>query len=103
MERITTERLERMERTDITVTLAEVSSMASELLELRRAVELSGVARLSPSSLPSVLYRPRLSRDGNAWCALYGEDLQLGVAGFGKSPAEAMAAFDAAWVREVQP
>lgn len=97
MERLTNGWLERLQRDAFTITRAEASSMARELLELRRAVELSGVARLSPSSLPSVLYRPRLSRDGNAWCALYGEDLQLGVAGFGKSPAEAMAAFDAAW------
>ncbi len=46
---------------------------------------------------PSVLYRPVLSRDGNEWAALYGEDLQSGVAGFGASPAEAMAAFDKLW------
>lgn len=46
---------------------------------------------------PSVLYRPRLSVDGNQRCALYGENLRDGVAGFGDSPAAAMAAFDAAW------
>jgi len=46
---------------------------------------------------PSVLYRPALSVDGNQWCALYGVDLQDGVAGFGESPAAAMLAFDAAW------
>lgn len=49
---------------------------------------------------PSVLYRPDLSRDGNAWCALYGEDLVRGVAGFGDTPNEAMAAFDKAWTTE---
>ena len=46
---------------------------------------------------PSVLYRPALSLDGNAWCALYGENIQEGLAGFGDSPAEAMRAFDNAW------
>ena len=30
---------------------------------------------------PSVLYRPALSRDGDQWCALYGEDLMNGIAG----------------------
>lgn len=45
-----------------------------------------------------VLYQPRISIDGDQWCALYGENLQDGVAGFGNSPAEAMAAFDRAWV-----
>jgi len=43
---------------------------------------------------PSVLYRPSLSIDGNQWCALYGENLQDGVAGFGNSPAQAMLDFD---------
>ena len=46
---------------------------------------------------PSNLYRPRLSIDGNMWCALYGENLQDGVAGFGASPALAFADFDKAW------
>lgn len=46
---------------------------------------------------PSVLYRPRLSVDGSQWCALYGEDLQSGVAGFGNSPGEAMSDFNKNW------
>jgi hypothetical protein len=46
---------------------------------------------------PSVLYRPTVFPDGGKWCALYGKDLQMGVAGFGDSPAQAMAAFDVAW------
>lgn len=49
---------------------------------------------------PSVLYRPTLSRDGNQWCVLYGEDLQQGVCGFGDSPAEAMGNFDKAWYKK---
>jgi hypothetical protein len=48
----------------------------------------------------SVLYRPALSRDGSQWCALYGANLQEGIAGFGCTAAEAMAAFDAAWHQE---
>ncbi len=46
---------------------------------------------------PSVVYKPKLSKDGNQWCALFGDDLQVGVAGFGKTPADAMYAFDQAW------
>jgi hypothetical protein len=49
------------------------------------------------ASRPSVLMRPTISRDGNMWCALYGEDLVTGCAGFGPTPAEAMADFDANW------
>jgi hypothetical protein len=46
---------------------------------------------------PSVLYRPAISIDGNQWCALYGDNLRDGVAGFGDTPADAMRAFDEAW------
>jgi hypothetical protein len=46
---------------------------------------------------PSVLYKPALSIDGNQWCALYGANLQDGVAGFGDSPALAMLDFDKSW------
>ena len=46
---------------------------------------------------PAVLFRPAISLDGNMWCALYGDNLQDGVAGFGRSPEEAMADFDKNW------
>lgn len=46
---------------------------------------------------PSVLYRPAISKDGDQWCALYGDNLQDGVAGFGDTPALAMADFDKNW------
>ena len=51
-------------------------------------------------SRPSAVFRPSIGRDGNKWCALYGEDLMDGVAGFGDTPEEAMAAFDKAWKTE---
>ena len=46
---------------------------------------------------PSAIYRPAISIDGNQWCALYGDDLQCGVAGFGDTPEQAMADFDKSW------
>ena len=49
----------------------------------------------------SVLYRPSLSIDGDKWCALYGDDLQSGVAGFGDSPAQSMADFNVNWYRKI--
>lgn len=45
----------------------------------------------------------RLIRAGNQWCALYGDDLQSGVAGFGSSPQEAMFDFDLAWREKLTP
>lgn len=50
---------------------------------------------------PAVIFHPVLSIDGNQWCALYGADLQSGVAGFGASPDLAMADFDANWLKEL--
>ncbi len=46
---------------------------------------------------PSVLFRPALSIDGGKWCALYGDNLQDGVAGFGDSPDAAARDFDKSW------
>ena len=51
---------------------------------------------------PSYLWKPKLSIDGNQWCALFGENLQDGVAGFGDSPAKAMLEFDRAWKTPLQ-
>ena len=46
---------------------------------------------------PSVIFRPVISLDGDAWCALLGANLMEGVAGFGDTPDKAMYAFDSAW------
>jgi len=43
---------------------------------------------------PCVLFKPKISIDGNQWCALYGDNVQDGICGFGKSPADAMHDFD---------
>jgi hypothetical protein len=46
---------------------------------------------------PSVVFRPILSVDGNQYCAVFGTDLQNGVAGFGDTPEAAMSDFDRNW------
>lgn len=46
---------------------------------------------------PSYLYKPKLFIDGDKWCALYGENLQDGIAGFGGSPELAYQDFDIQW------
>lgn len=61
----------------------------------------SASAAFKHYTTPSVMYRPTLSIDGDKWCALYGNNLQEGVAGFGDSPAEAMQNFDAAWSKKL--
>jgi hypothetical protein len=52
---------------------------------------------------PCVVFKPTISADGNEWCALLGENLQTGVSGFGKTPAEAMTAFDTAFWKAQTP
>jgi hypothetical protein len=52
---------------------------------------------ISDYGRPSAIYRPKVFMDGRAWCVLYGDNLQDGVAGFGDSPANAMWDFDKNW------
>ena len=41
--------------------------------------------------------RPRLFRDGNHWCVLYGDNIQVGVAGFGDTPQHAIWHWNKQW------
>lgn len=43
---------------------------------------------------PSAIYKPNLFIDGDKWCALYGGNVQEGIAGFGDSPADALVDFN---------
>lgn len=43
------------------------------------------------------MLKPRIFRDGNQWCVLYGEDLQSGIAGFGDTPRLAIYDFNKQW------
>ncbi len=52
---------------------------------------------LADCKAPHVLMKPAIYIDGNQWCALYGENIQDGVCGFGDSPAKAMEDFDRNW------
>ena len=40
---------------------------------------------------------PKIYRDGNQWCVLYGDNLQVGIAGFGDSPRAAIMDWNAQW------
>jgi len=46
---------------------------------------------------PSVIFKPTITQDGNAWIALLGDDLAVGVVGRGNSPEAAMRDFDKSW------
>lgn len=73
-----------------------------EACNLDASMAIASVAREFESAAyemqrPSAVYRPRLAVDGDQWGAVYGENLMEGVAGFGDSPAAAMADFDKNW------
>ena len=58
----------------------------------------SNIHTLSEELLrPCNIKKPRVFKDGDAWCALLGENLMGGVCGFGKTPEEACQAFDKEW------
>lgn len=69
------------------------ASISHYFMMAGNAIEQAAAAHADPSAI----YRPKIYIDGNQWCALYGEDLQAGVAGFGDSPSLAMANFDKKW------
>ena len=77
---------------------------------IQRAFDISGLIHQASNAIqsiefehvrPSVLYRPSISIDGNKWIALYGDNLQDGVAGSGDSVGEAMLSFDNAWFEKL--
>ena len=43
------------------------------------------------------LLKPKIFIDGDMWCVLYGENLQDGVAGFGKTPTLSVYDFNNNW------
>ena len=43
------------------------------------------------------MLKPKVYKDGNKWCVLYGENIQDGVAGFGDTPHEAVIDWEVNW------
>ena len=74
------------------------SNMAANAICHAAAMALESIQQAAQCYTAShVIYKPKLYRDGNQWCALLGDDLQSGVCGFGDSPHAAMMAFDQDW------
>lgn len=82
---------------DIGSAVQEVARNAFDISWAVDAVKQEYLNAAYEQQRPSVLFRPEITVDGTSWCALLGADLQVGVAGFGDTPAEAMAAFDQAF------
>lgn len=67
---------------------------ADSVCSMAYEVERTRLASTEDQRMPFVLLRPKLYPDGNQWCALYGENLQEGVCGFGDTPELAMYDFN---------
>lgn len=83
--------------------VAEACRQAFDISHTRAILQEQFCSTAMEMARPSVLFKPTLSVDGDKWCALLGENLQEGVAGFGDTPAGAMIAFDQAFYKEKTP
>jgi hypothetical protein len=80
----------------------EYQSMAANgIIQQAWSAGLAWQDAAAAHSTPAAIWKPKLSIDGNQWCALYGENLQDGVAGFGTSPEKAMSDFNRAWYADL--
>lgn len=73
---------------------AEIQIRAAKLQVQAAEVELMTAQEFGN---PSMMLKPKLFLDGNLWCALYGDNIQDGVTGFGSSPSKAYEDFDKNW------
>jgi hypothetical protein len=83
--------------------VAEACRQAFDISHTRAILQEQFCATAMEMARPSVLYKPTLMADGDMWCVLLGENLQVGIAGFGKTVCEAMTAFDQAFYKERTP
>ena len=90
----------RISNGDVGSAIAEVAHRSFDISHSVQIVQQEYCIAASEQQRPSVLFRPTLSRDGNMWCALYGDDLHSGIAGFGETADKAMRAFDIAFANE---
>ena len=45
--------------------------------------------------------KPKLHQDGNQWCVLYGDDIQIGIVGFGDTPYLAILDWNSQWSKKI--
>jgi len=88
----------RIGRPDVGGIVREVCRDAFDISWMKTRIEQEFQTVAYEWQRPSVLFRPSLKIDGNQWCALYGENMQDGVCGFGDSPALALEDFDKSWI-----
>lgn len=84
--------------------MCDAESYSHEMSLRASEEQLDRERRLSHELLrPFRMMKTALSKDGNQWCVLYGDNLQDGVAGFGDSPDLASRDFDKNWYQSLTP
>ena len=76
--------------------------MSNELLDCQTSDIRNQVAQEAQEFNLFATLNPRLQKDGNQWCVLYGDNLQVGIAGFGNSPHGAIMDFNSQWYKEIE-
>lgn len=65
---------------------------------LRHQEEMYIIGQREDFNLFSIL-KPKIFKDGNQWCVLYGDNIQEGIAGFGETPHEAILNWNKEWYK----
>jgi len=91
----------RLGNCDVGRAIEEVARNAFDISHAVERVRYEFEVAGNQMQRPSVLFKPELSREGNQWCVLLGENLQVGLCAFGDTPALAFEAFDVAFYKEL--
>lgn len=64
--------------------------------------EMNALVEAEEMNLVAIL-KPKIFRDGDQWCVLYGETVQEGVCGFGDTPRKAIFDFNKSFDTPINP
>ena len=80
--------------------IAEVFRQEIHNMNISHHIECAAQEICAENTRPFILIKPKVFKDGNEWCCLYGDDLVSGVSAFGKSADLASRNFDTEWFKE---
>jgi len=83
--------------------IVDVSHAAYMVQNAGHSASMAIVSAANQHARPSAVFKPSIYPDGTMWCALLGENLMEGVAGFGDTPEAAAIAFDKNWMTGKTP
>ena len=77
--------------------LLQVESSQRQHFEvLEHQEKMNAIVEAEEYNLFAML-KPKLYKDGDAWCCLYGEDIMIGIVGFGDTPYKAILDWNTMW------